>query len=110
MFHKHEYMQSFWNLLDMTTAVLTPLIMVMHLTMADLHSVRPVMALCNLVFYLRFFYFLRIFDFSSHLVRTIIEITYDIRNFLFVFFLGIMGFGASFLILSNNVDEDDKTN
>jgi hypothetical protein len=52
------------------------------------------------------FYFLRIFDSSAHLVRTIIEITVDIRNFIFVFFLGIVGFGVSFQILSNNNDPE----
>jgi len=57
---------------------------------------------------MRFFYFLRIFDSSSHLVRTIIEITVDIKNFLFVFFLGIIGFGVSFYILSNNNDKNPE--
>ena len=69
--------------------------------------IRPIMAICNLTFYLRFFYFLRIFDSSAPLVRTIIEITTDIRYFIFVFFLGIVGFGSSFQILSNNNDHND---
>ncbi len=64
------------------------------------------MAICAMIFFLRLFYFLRIFDASSHLVRTIVEITFDIKNFIFVFFLGIIGFGISFQILSNNNDPD----
>ena len=53
---------------------------------------------------------MRIFDESAHLVRTIIEITKDIKNFIFVFFLGILGFGVTFYIISNNnelSDDDD---
>ena len=60
------------------------------------------MALCNLIFYLRFFYFLRIFDSSAPLIRTIIEITTDIRHFLLVFLIGVLGVGASFQIIVNN--------
>ncbi|CDW77734.1 wd-40 repeat protein [Stylonychia lemnae] len=102
IFHKKEYIKSFWNLLDLSTVILAPLTVILSLASVDSTIVRPFMAVCNLIFYMRFFYFLRIFDSSSHLVRTIIEITFDIRNFLFVFFLGIIGFGTSFYILSNN--------
>lgn len=90
----------------MTTVILAPLTVVMDMANVDSAILRPFMAICNLIFYMRFFYFLRIFDSSAHLVRTIIEITTDIRNFLFVFFLAIVGFGASFQILSNNNDPD----
>lgn len=62
------------------------------------------MAICNLTFFMRFFYFLRIFDKTAHLIRTIVEITVDIFDFLLVFYLGIIGFGLSFFILSNNND------
>eukprot|EP00347_Sterkiella_histriomuscorum_P005811 403355181 len=107
-FHKREYIKSFWNLLDLTTVILAPLTVIMDLASVEPEYVRPFMAICNFIFYLRFFYFLRIFDASSHLVRTIIEITADIRYFLFVFFLAIIGFGGSFLILSNNNDPEKE--
>ncbi|CDW78432.1 wd-40 repeat protein [Stylonychia lemnae] len=107
-FHKKEYLKSFWNLLDLSTVILAPFTVIMSQASVDQAIVRPFMAICNLIFYMRFFYFLRIFDNSLHLVRTIIEITYDIRNFLFVFFLGIIGFGTSFLILSNNNSKETQ--
>jgi hypothetical protein len=53
----------------------------------------------------RCFYFLRIFESSTKIVRIIIEITYDIRIFILVLFLGVAGFGFSFYVLSNNNDE-----
>jgi len=80
----------------MTTVILAPLTVIMDLVGVDEYLIRPFMALCNLTFYLRFFYFLRIFDSSAPLVRTIIEITADIKYFIFVFFLAIVGFGSSF--------------
>lgn len=104
-FHKKEYFKSFWNILDLTTVILAPLTVIMAFTSTDEKIVRPFMAICNLIFYLRFFYFLRIFDSSSHLVRTIIEITADIKNFIFVFIMAIIGLGGSFLILANNNDK-----
>lgn len=103
-FHRKLYFQSFWNLLDLTVVVMTPLIVILYLIKFNIFIVRSLMAICNLTFYLRCFYFMRIFDNSAHLVRTIIEITYDIRYFIFVFILAITGFGASFYILSNNID------
>jgi hypothetical protein len=83
-------------LLDMLTVILAPLTVILDFLEIDDKKVRPIMAFCNLIFYLRFFYFLRIFDSSAHLIRTIIEITSDIRYFLFVFLLGITGFGFTF--------------
>ena len=89
---------------------MAPVIVIMDLVDFDDTIIRLLMAFCNLTFYLRFFYFLRIFDSSAHLVRTIIEITFDIRNFLFVFMVGVVGFGASFFILSNNNQANAEPN
>lgn len=83
-------------MLDLSTVILAPLTVILDLNDVDPSIVRPFMAICTIIFYVRFFYFLRIFDSSAHLIRTIIEITYDIRYFIFVFFLGIVGFGVAF--------------
>jgi hypothetical protein len=66
------------------------------------HVLRPMMAICLFIFYLRFFYFLRIFDSTAPLVAIIVEITADIKIFILIFMMGIVGFAASFLILDNN--------
>eukprot|EP00347_Sterkiella_histriomuscorum_P004690 403359477 len=109
-FHQKEYARSFWNLLDLITVVLAPLTVVMDLTFMEDYQIRPFMAICNLTFFIRFFYFLRIFDKTAHLIRTIVEITTDIFDFLFVFYLGIIGFGLSFYILSNNNEQHELVN
>ena len=101
-FHKEGYLKSVWNIFDLTTVLLTPAIILMDFVNIDDFIVRPIIAVCLLFFYMRLFYFLRIFNKSSYLVRTILEITYDIRIFLMVLTIGIVGFGASFYVLSNN--------
>ena len=80
----------------MTTVIMAPLTVIMDLLNFEDTNVRPFMAVCNMTLYLRFFYFMRIFDSSAHLIRIIIVITADSQNFLFVFILGLIGFGASF--------------
>ncbi|CDW79229.1 wd-40 repeat protein [Stylonychia lemnae] len=104
IFHKAKYLKSFWNMLDMITVILAPSTVIMDLIQLNSQVIRPFMAVCNLIFYMRFFYFLRIFDSSAPIVRTINEITKSIRYFIYVFLLAIVGFGSSFQILSNNND------
>jgi hypothetical protein len=101
-YHKHNYTESIWNLFDISTVVLTPAIVILDIIDVNDIYVRPLIAICLLFFYMRLFYFLRIFDKTSYLVRIILEITYDIKYFLCVLAIGIVGFGASFFVISNN--------
>lgn len=68
----------------------------------DGHFIRPFSSICVMFFFLRLFYFLRIFNSTSTLIKTILEITYDIRHFIFVLAIGTVGFGTTFYVLSNN--------
>lgn len=45
------------------------------------------------------FYFLRVFETTSRLIRMIIEIVNDMQNFLIVLTIGIIGFSGGFYIL-----------
>jgi hypothetical protein len=64
------------------------------------------MSVTLLIFFVKFFYFLRIFDATAPLVVTIIEISADIKVFLSILMMGILGFGASFYLLAlNNTNE-----
>lgn len=45
------------------------------------------------------FYFLRVFETTSRLIRMIIEIVNDMQNFLIVLVIGIIGFSGGFYIL-----------
>lgn len=87
---------------------MTPLIIILDILKVDERTLRPLIAIDILITYLRFFYFLRIFDNSSHLVRIIVEISSDIKYFLAVLWIGVVGFGVSFFVLSNNNDDDKQ--
>lgn len=58
--------------------------------------------------WLKFLYYLRIFEATSSLIRMIMQVIYDIRHFLFVLLLTIVAFGDSFKTISNgNPDTAD---
>jgi len=50
--------------------------------------------------WLKFLYFFRIFEQTSYLIRMIVEVVIDMRHFLLVLFVTIIGFGNAFLVLS----------
>ena len=50
--------------------------------------------------FLKFFYFLRIFDKTAYLIRIITNITYDVQYFLYILIIAILGIANGFLILS----------
>lgn len=110
IFHKLEYFQSFWNLLDLIVVVMQPFIVLMNVLEPGNeldYAIRPMMAVCLFIFYMRFFYFMRIFDATAPFVAIIVEITADIKIFIMIFLMGITGFGTAFYILSNNNEYAD---
>jgi len=70
--------------------------------------VRSIGALTVIVLYLKFFYFLRVFDNTAPLIRMIIQISFDIRYFIMVFFIAVIGFGNGLYILSENNPPDTE--
>lgn len=51
---------------------------------------------------------LRIFRKTSYLIRTIVEVIFDMGIFLFVLLVVITAFGDSFLKISNGNDDENK--
>lgn len=62
--------------------------------------VNAISAILVICLYLKFFYFLRIFDRTAYFIRIIVQISMDVRYFLFIFLIALVGFGNGFLILS----------
>ena len=60
----------------------------------------------------KFLYFLRIFKSTGYLIRMIVEVVYDMRNFFLVLLITIAAFGDSFLRIAvantNYIDPDTK--
>jgi len=109
MYHGRYYFTSFWNMIDLACIVVTPAILIQDWVRVDPHFIRPVIAVGLMIMYMKLFYFLRMFDQSAALVRTIVEITYDIRFFLCVLFIAVMGFASSLLVLARNNDTEKDT-
>jgi hypothetical protein len=57
-------------------------------------------ATINLLLWLKFLYFLRIYQGTGYLIKTIIAVVLDMRYFLLILFLTMMAFGDSFRALS----------
>jgi hypothetical protein len=54
----------------------------------------------------KFFYFLRLFGNTGYLIRIILDMFYDMRIFLLIFLIALLGFGEAFKRLSEMSDED----
>ena len=98
---KWDYFHQFWNILDLATLFTCGIISVLMLTSeASLPDVNMLGAVAVIMLYFKFFYFLRIFDISASYIRMIVQMTYEIRVFIFLYFFAIIGFGNGFYLLS----------
>uniref|UniRef100_A0A7S3JKB8 Ion transport domain-containing protein n=1 Tax=Euplotes harpa TaxID=151035 RepID=A0A7S3JKB8_9SPIT len=104
MFHKLDYLTSFWNLLDLSSVALNSAVVIMDFADADFKNTNRVAAISVLILYFKLFYFLRVFFVTAYLVRMIIEIVIDMKNFVLVLIISIMAFGNSYYILGRNSD------
>jgi len=69
-------------------------VIVMDSFLAPIEHIRPICSICVIVLWIKFFYFLRVFDATSNLIRMIISIVSEMKNFLLVLLnllIAIMG-------------------
>ena len=102
MFHKSVYFKSFWNLLDLSSVVLNTAVVIMEFSTADFAQINRVSSVSVLILYFKIFYFLRIFFETGYLVRMIIEIVKDMRNFVLILLISVFAFANSYYILGRN--------
>ena len=113
-----DYFASFWNYLDIVPPVM--ILVFLYLALVDhyfddnLNEDRvtvqaTLQAIMSLLMWLKFLYFLRIFKATSYLIRIIIEVVIDMRQFLLVLLLTFIAFGdAIYYINASNKDEEKK--
>lgn len=94
-----DYFSSFWNLADLLNYSLCMATLLFDTFDMSRHVLRPVAALCLIVLWIKMFYFLRVFDSTSKLIRMIIEIVNDMTTFLIVLLIGVLGFAGGLFIL-----------
>jgi len=102
MQYKLSYLRSMWNVIDLTTLILTLVIIIMDFADTKATTLRTVSSVAIVLLWMKFFYFLRIFDSTAPLIRMIVEITADIRPFLLVLVVAIFGFANGFFLLALN--------
>jgi hypothetical protein len=66
----------------------------------DITKLRPVASIAVLIMWWKFFYFLRIFDTTSSLVRMLFEIVKDMKVFTLILTVAGIAFANSFYILN----------
>ena len=59
-------------------------------------------ATMSLILWLKFLYFLRIFKTTGYLIRIIVEVIIDMRNFLLIMLLTIIAFADAFRSISTS--------
>jgi hypothetical protein len=95
-----EYFTSFWNISDLISYSLCLVVVAFDRLPFDLNDInRPIASICLIILWIKCFYFLRVFESTSRLIRMIIEIVNDMKNFLMVLVIGIFGFSGGFYIL-----------
>jgi Ion transport protein len=95
-----EYIKSFWNYTDLLVNGLCLSVVVLDIMDFDSKMIlRPIASSTLIIVWVKLFYYLRAYDSTSQLIRMIIETVKDIRYFLFVLFIGIVGFAGGFYIL-----------
>jgi len=96
---KLEYISSFWNYTDLLINSMCLMVFILDLMEDKQKLLRPVASGTLIIVWVKLFYYLRAYDSTSQLIRMIIETVKDIRYFLFVLLIGIIGFAGGFYIL-----------
>jgi hypothetical protein len=114
-----EYFLSIWNYLDIVPPTLIIVFLLLDYTVDffnmtdDKGVVLPyvittkvsMQATMSLFIWLKFLYFLRIFDSTGYLIRIIIEVIIDMRHFLALLLLTFIAFGHAMYMISLGNEE-----
>eukprot|EP00347_Sterkiella_histriomuscorum_P006211 403353636 len=109
-----EYFFSVWNYIDVLPIILIIIVISSHLSqqynednnepynfLITIHSV------ASLLMWLKLLYFLRLFQSTGYLVRTIIAVIYEMRIFLLILAIVYCGFGEAFLRLAEPMEDEE---
>ena len=111
--NKEEYFLSLWNYFDFIPPILLMIFCPLAVmgtfdiqaddgTRVYLNLETTMQATINLLIWLKFLYFLRIFQGTGYLIKTIIAVVMDMRYFLLILLLTIVAFGDSFRAMSTS--------
>ena len=111
LYLKVEYFKKFWNIIDIISLILNMFCVITDL--AGLNSIKhtPVLACSVLIMWLKLVYFGRMFLSTAWMVRMIINTVVNLKWFILMFYLMVVGFSNSFMIISriDNLEFTGKT-
>jgi hypothetical protein len=112
------YFSSFWNYIDtvplfgiyiMAIFSFVEIIISSNQSIQDDYQ-RIIVSIVVLFMWFKLLYFFRLFDSTSYLIRIIVTVVLDMKNFFLVFVFMNIGLGNAFLVLSNgNTAENQFT-
>ena len=106
-----EYFKSVWNYSDLLPPILIIITLSLKLNTFYNENYEPnnivytIHSVATLLIWVKLLYFLRIFRSTGYLVRTLTDVIYDMKVFLFILFIVYFGFGEAFLRLSEKSGE-----
>lgn len=101
-----SYFLQIWNYLDLIPPLIIVTLVAFCYLNIDFPFVRSMHAVAALLNWFKLLYFLRIFKSTGYLVRTMIQVMFDMRIFLVVLFIIFFGFADAFATLSTGSDKD----
>ena len=108
LYYKLKYFTNFWNLIDISSLILNMFCVISDLCKLNTTKHIPVLACSVLIMWLKLVYFGRMFQSTAWMVRMMIGTVVDLKWFIVVFYLMILGFTNSFYIISR-VDANQFT-
>jgi len=103
-----DYFTSFWNMIDMTSLIMNLIVIVANLLDWSNNIYYPLASITLLIMWLRMFYFGRMFFATAVLVAMIIQIVKDMKMFLIILSVSVLGFANAFYVIGWNDIHDFK--
>lgn len=97
-----EYFSDFWNILDQLSFLSSAMTLLLHALDTSIPSQKTAAAFSIFLLYIKFFYWLRLFDSTAAFIRMLKEIIVDIVPFLTFLVVCIAMFANTFLIFDQS--------
>jgi hypothetical protein len=101
-----DYLSNFWNMTDLISYSFCLMSVIFEMLDFPKFITRPIVATSVIILWIKLFYFLRVYDSTSQLIRMIIEIVKDMKYFMFVLLIGIIGFTGGLYVLQKGISVD----
>lgn len=105
IYYKFRYILNFWNMVDISSILFNTTCLVMDVVGTSERTRIPIIACATFVMWVKLVYFGRLWSKTAWLVRMVIAVVQGMKYFLIIFFVSILGFGNSFLLLARSQDE-----